>query len=216
MSLKKILENKNLIINSLFLNVSQKLELSLNEFLILVYFDNLVNKSFDIKQMTDIIKLDESTALIAFNKLIDKKLISIDAQKNSAGKIDEKVNLDGFYSLIVEDFKNNSSHNKKDDIYGVFEKEFARPISSMEYEIINAWLDKSFTEELILGALKEAVYNGVTNLRYIDKILYEWQRKGFKSMQDVNKHLSNRTTKVKQLDEENNLFDYNWLDEDNE
>ena len=47
----------------------------------------------------------------------------------------------------------------------------------MEYEIINAWLLKGFSEELVLGALKEAVYNGVSSLRYIDKILFEWQKK---------------------------------------
>ena len=28
-----------------------------------------------------------------------------------------------------------------------------------------------YSEELIVGALKEAVYNGVNNFRYIDKIL---------------------------------------------
>ncbi len=41
----------------------------------------------------------------------------------------------------------------------------------MEYEIIGAWVEKGFKEQLILEALKEAVYNGVTSLRYIDKIL---------------------------------------------
>ena len=59
----------------------------------------------------------------------------------------------------------------------------------MEYEIINAWLEKSYSEEMIIGALKEAVYNGVNNLRYIDKILYEWSKKGFKNMNDVSNHL---------------------------
>ena len=47
-------------------------------------------------------------------------------------------------------------------------------LSPMEYEIIKAWLDNDMSEELIKEALKEATFNGVSNLRYIDKILYEW------------------------------------------
>jgi len=40
---------------------------------------------------------------------------------------------------------------------------------------------------LIKEALKEAVLNGVNNLKYIDKILYEWCKKGYKKAQDVHK-----------------------------
>ena len=80
----------------------------------------------------------------------------------------------------------------------------------MEYEIINAWLQHNYTEELIIGALKEAVYNGVKNFRYIDKILYEWNKKGFKTMNDVNNHLQRSDEKK----EESELFDYNWLDDE--
>ncbi len=97
-------------------------------------------------------------------------------------------------------------------MYTFFEKEFGRTISSMEYEIIHAWLEKGFSEELILGALKEAVYNGVNNLRYIDKILYEWQKKGYKTMKDVEKNNFKRNNEKTEMKE---LFDYNWLD-DNE
>ena len=60
----------------------------------------------------------------------------------------------------------------------------------MQYEIIKAWIEeKKYSEEIIIGALKEAVYNGVSNFRYIDKILYEWSKKGIKTMNDVKTHL---------------------------
>ena len=121
----------------------------------------------------------------------------------------EVINLDYFYTMIDENFKKEEKRKEEVDIYTTFETEFGRPISSMEYEIIRAWLEKGFSEELILGALKEAVYNGVNNLRYIDKILYEWQRKGYKTMNEV----SNRNIQAQTDSKE--LFDYNWLD-DNE
>lgn len=215
MNLKKILENKNIVVNTLFITPAINMNLSLTEFMILIYFDNLVSKEFDIKQLVNVLKIDENSALIAFNHLIEKRLISVNVSKNGSNKINEFVNLDGFYSIIEETYNHDTKKQEKVDIYTVFEKEFARPISSMEYEIINAWLDKSFTEELILCALKEAIYNGVTNLRYIDKILYEWQRKGVKNAEDVEKILNNRS---KKKDNQNNdeLFDYNWLEENND
>ena len=83
----------------------------------------------------------------------------------------------------------------------------------MEVEIIKAWLDKMYSEELILEALKEAVYNGATNIRYVDTILYEWNKNNLKTKEDVEKHLQNRY-KEKKL-EDTALYDYNWL-EDND
>ena len=35
--------------------------------------------------------------------------------------------------------------------------------------------------------LKEAIYNGISNFRYIDRILYEWNKKGLKNKEDVGK-----------------------------
>ena len=214
MKLKQFLQYKNFVVNSLFVSQALKLNLSLIEFMIIIYFDNSSTKEFNIQNLTENLGIDESSLLVAFNKLIDKKLLSVLVSKNNVNKIVETINLDGFYALIDGDFKEEVVGQKTNDIYNIFEKEFGRPISSMEYEIINAWLDKNFSEELILGALKEAIYNGVTNLRYIDKILYEWQRKGFKTMNDVEKHMTNRI-KNKEAESSNDLFDYNWLDENN-
>ena len=214
MKLKQFLQYKNFVVNSLFVSQALKLNLSLIEFMIIIYFDNSGTKEFNIQNLTENLGIDESSLLVAFNKLIDKKLLSVLVSKNNVNKIVETINLDGFYALIDGDFKEEVMGQKTNDIYNIFEKEFGRPISSMEYEIINAWLDKNFSEELILGALKEAIYNGVTNLRYIDKILYEWQRKGFKTMNDVEKHMTNRI-KNKEAESSNDLFDYNWLDENN-
>ena len=81
----------------------------------------------------------------------------------------------------------------------------------MEYEIINAWLDNNTTEDIILGALKEATYNGVKSFRYIDKIIYEWGKKGFKNMEDVKNYINN-SYKQNTSKKDPELFDYDWLD----
>jgi len=186
------------------------LNLSLEEFLMLTYFDNDYNNYLNMELLCKNTGLNIDQSYEIFNKLLSKKLITIDSDKDTEGRMIERVNLNNFYNLTLEEQKEEDNEKKKTDIYSAFETEFGRTITSMEYEIINAWLEKGYTEELIKGALKEAVFNGVSNLRYIDKILYEWNKKGFKAMKDVNNHLYSH----KPNQDKKELFDYNWLDDD--
>lgn len=67
--------------------------------------------------------------------------------------------------------------SRRKDLFSVFESEFARPLSPIEYETIVGWLDQDqFSDALINAALKEAVFAGKVNFRYIDRILLEWRR----------------------------------------
>jgi DNA replication protein len=66
---------------------------------------------------------------------------------------------------------------RRKDLFTVFESEFARPLSPIEYETIVNWLDQDqYSDSLIMTALKEAVFAGKVHFRYIDRILIEWQR----------------------------------------
>ncbi len=199
------------ITNNLFTKKAIALKLSLEEFLMLTYFDNDYNNYLNIDELSQNIGISTDKAYEVFTNLLSKKIIDIKTEKDIEGRLIEKVSLDNFYEMIILDENENTKKEIKTDIYNEFENEFARPITSMEYEIINAWLNNNYSEELIIGALKEAVYNGVKNLRYIDKILYEWNKKGFKTMNDVNNHLQKKDN-IKKEDSE--LFDYNWLDDE--
>ena len=87
------------------------------------------------------------------------------------------------------------------NIFELFESEFGRTLSPMEYEIINGWKENDVTEEIIVLALKEAIYNGVSNFRYIDKIIYEWNKKGIKK-------------KVVEEEATSNIFEFDWLNDE--
>ncbi|ANE47926.1 DNA replication protein DnaD [Paenibacillus swuensis] len=70
-----------------------------------------------------------------------------------------------------------SVKKKEDNVFLMFEREFARPLSPMECETISGWLDLDrYSLELITAALKESVFAGKLNFRYIDRILLEWSR----------------------------------------
>ena len=184
-------------------------KLNLEEVLLLIYFMNEDVPTFDVEQINKITMISVNMILDSFTSLTNKGLISIDVIKENSG-VKEVVNLDPTYMCMVGGLMKNNKKVVNNNIFEKFEKEFSRTLSPMEYEIINDWLDKNISEELILGALKEATYNGVNNLRYIDKIIYEWNKKGFKNMEDVNNHLRNRNTSDKSVKE---ISDYNWLDE---
>ena len=184
-------------------------KLNLEEVLLLIYFMNEDVPTFDVEQINKITMISVNKILDSFTSLTNKGLISIDVIKENSG-VKEVVNLDPIYKCMIDGLMKNNKKVVNNNIFEKFEKEFSRTLSPMEYEIINDWRDKNISEELILGALKEATYNGVNNLRYIDKIIYEWNKKGFKNMEDVNNHLRNRNTSDKSVKE---ISDYNWLDE---
>lgn len=209
MPILEILSEKRFSVSSHLIKVAISLNLSLNEFLLLMYFEDATDKTFDVGKITTILSLDEKSILSAFNKLLNLNLIKMETSKDNSNRHCEIISLVPMYKSLVEQKNDEEKEKNKENIFEVLEKELGRSISPMEYEIINAWLEKGTSEEMILGAVKEAVYNGVSSLRYIDKIIYEWSKKGYKNMVDVKKGLESRTKKKDQI-----LFDYNWLDEE--
>ena len=97
-----------------------------------------------------------------------------------------------------------------ENIYSIFENELGRTLSPLEYEKIKEMVT-SYGQELVVEALKEAVYNRANNLRYIETILSEWNKKGYKSKVDI---LKDRENYRKKKTDNIKLPDIDWLNED--
>ena len=172
----------------------------------------------DIDSICKTLCLSSDDVMEAFNGLMIKGLAQLESVKDKDLKmITEKVSINHVYEEITLDIQKSSEVEVTDDVYKKFEHELGRPMSSMELEIINGWISKGIKEEIIIGALKEAVYNGVTRFNYIDKIIFEWDSKGFKTMDDVKKHQELRR-KEKSKDKviskkEQAILDFDWLGE---
>ncbi len=203
--------NKKFVVDANFIREASKLNLSLSEFLLLLYFENADDLTFDLDIISKKLKVDKEEIMNAFNSLLSKQMISLISEKNEAGKRYDKVSLEGFYQNIQESRSKEKKGKIKEDIFTKFESEFRRPLTGTEFEIIKTWLEKMYNEDLIIKALEEAVYNGATNIRYIDTILYEWSKKGFNTREDVENYYKNRYESKKL--EETNVFDYNWLED---
>lgn len=198
--------SNNLIVPGYLVKYLSDLDLNTNELLLLLYLLN--NKEylvFDPNRISNDLYLDQHIVLEIIDSLSEKKYISIEMKKEN-GIIEEFISLDLFFAkinscLISSDKKDNSI-----DIYSKIEKEFGRTLSPVEYETINKWIEGNIPMDLILSALREAVLNGVGSIRYIDKILFEWNKKGYKSSADIiNKKSSNDIVEE--------IYDYDWLNE---
>ena len=212
--LEKLVKENDYSFKIQLFKIIKDYELNINELLLLIYFLNQNNPVLDTKLISDITNMPEKDILEAFTTLNAKGLINIDVSKNDKGMVLETINLDNLYKSMISNMNIDYKNKSKNDIFAIFEKEFSRTLSPMEFELINGWLSAGIEEDLIIGALKEATYNGVSNFRYIDKILYEWGKKGFKNMNDVNNHLKKRDSKNSDNNENEVLFDYNWLEDD--
>ena len=216
----EIFKQGNMVIPIYFLQHYKKFNLKMDEFIFLMYLYNLGNKFlFDPMKFSNDLNLDMIEVMGYIGGLTDKHFLRVEVLKNEKGLMEEVVILDDFYnkiSMITIDEVNSSSKNDDSNIFEIIEKEFGRTLSPIEYEIIKAWLDGDFSEEIIKEAIKEATFNNVSNLRYIDKILYEWRKSGIKTAGDVEKNRKKRNDSRNQPDEniDMDIIDYNWFDDD--
>lgn len=211
---EKLLESINnenhYTVDKLVLNKAKEMNLDVNSLILLIYFLNQKNKEiFNYKKIIEDLNFNEKELLDSISMLKEKKMLSIYMEKNESGILEEKVDISSFYDIIFSKLLESSEEKTKEqDLFDCFEKEFGRTLSPMEYEIINSWLEQQISTELILAALKETVFNGVNNLRYVDKILYEWNKKGIKKASEIVKN--ERKTEEEKTE---NYYEYDWLNE---
>jgi len=214
-----IFKNGNIVVPLYLLKNYKELNLEMDEFIFLMYLYNLGDKFlFDPNKFSNELGIDTTSIMNYIGVLTDKGLIRVEVLKNDKNVMEEVVSLAGFYDKLTcltvgEVTKESDTVNS--NIFELIEKEFGRTLNSSEYEIIKAWLDDNYSEELIKEALNEAVNNNVSSIRYMDKILYEWAKKNIKNAEDVHMMKNKRRdNEEKDIEIDTEVFDWNWLDDE--
>ena len=218
----EIFKQGNMVIPLYLLQHFKDLKLKLEEFIFLMYLYNLGdNFVFDPTKFGNDLNMSLVEVMSFIEALTDKKFIRVESKKNDKGIMEEFIIMDDFYSkltlITIDEVNKETNDASKSDIFEVIQKEFGRTISPIEYEIIKAWIESGINESVIKEAVKEATFNGVSNLRYIDKILYEWGKLGVKTVEDVEKNRMKRNnTNKNQVNEEVDMdvIEWNWFDDD--
>lgn len=218
----EIFKQGNMVIPLYLLQHFKDLKLKLEEFIFLMYLYNLGdNFIFDPTKFGNDLNMSLVEVMSLIEVLTDKKFIRVESKKNDKGIMEEFIIMDDFYSkltmITIDEVNKETNDVSKSDIFEVIQKEFGRTISPIEFEIIKAWIESGINESVIKEAVKEATFNGVSNLRYIDKILYEWGKLGVKTVEDVEKNrIKRNNTNKNQVNEDVDMdvIEWNWFDDD--
>ena len=202
-----LLKSKDVYFPKLLLLNYKKLKLNEAELIIIIF---LINSSeYNPKIISDAMDIKLPLLLEMIALLEEKGILKIKLEKVNNIQV-EVANLDGLYEKLALILMGEKTSEKESTIYDTFEQELGRTLSPIEYELVGEWLNNN-SEEILKLALKEATYNGVSNFRYIDRIIHEWNKKGIKTREDVLKN--NEEFKRKKVAPKQELFDYDWLNE---
>lgn len=215
-----VIKSGNIIIPLYIYKEFPKLNIDMDSFMFLMYLYSKGNKiPFDINKLSEEFFCDLKTIMKYIATLQEKKLIEIKVLKNDKNIMEEFIYLDFFYeklslNIVGEVAEEQEKEIEKEDVFSILERELNKQLSPIEIEIVKAWKESNYSDEVIKEAIKEAVINGVPNLRYIDKILYEWAKKGLKNKDDIEKNRKEFREKENNKPKKVDLFDYDWMEDD--
>ncbi len=220
--LVEMYKDGNIVVPLYIFKKYKEFNITLNEFIFLMYLCNKGNQIlFDPNGFSNELNIELEEIMEMVSDLGEKNLLKVEVVKSEKKVMEEIIQLDDFYNklslITMDDINSSKQDSSNNNVFEIIEKEFGRTLSPIEFEIIQAWLDNGISQELVIEALKEATFNGVSNLRYIDKILYEWGKDGVKTKMDVEKRKQKRKKNI-QKDEEKDLdldiMEWDWFDEE--
>lgn len=212
-NVRKILMDRPLVIPRIIINNYKKLNITEEELIILIFIiDYGVDLEYNPSIFVQELNIDKYKVLELINSLKEKNILTILIKKENKKISSEYISLQPLYDKIMNIVMDNKEKQIEIDenIYSIFENELGRTLSPLEYEKIKEMVT-SYGQELVVEALKEAVYNRANNLRYIETILSEWNKKGYKSKADI---LKDRENYRKKKTDNIKLPDIDWLNED--
>ncbi|NVY95817.1 DnaD domain protein [Lactobacillus sp. DCY120] len=182
-------------INNLILQNLPRLQMTSDEFLL--YLNLRMFQELGVRfPATE--QLEQNTGFTAdqiyqlLQSLIQKKLIRIESQNQQGQKYQDCYDLSPTLKRLMDHDQASDPNPLNNDLQTLFQKievEFGRTLSPLERETIQAWLvEDHYPVELITLALKEAVLNQVYSLKYMDRILLNWEKQHIQTAQQLQKY----------------------------
>jgi DNA replication protein len=139
-----------------------------------------------------------------FESMKAKGLVAYSSERDAKGRVFTKMDFLPLYNKLLtanltgEEVGAVASAPEEDlsraKIFSLVEQEFGRPLTPLELEEIRNWFDVDhYKPELIAAAVQEAVLYQTLSLRYIGSILATWQKKNFRSVQEVRANQQRRS-----------------------
>lgn len=116
---------------------------------------------------------------VVYSGLISKKIISNEFDSNNI----MYTSFDGIYKQLIEFISNegndevNKTKKEDEDVFKYIETFFNRPLSPLEFDVIQSWKNRKYEFNLIKAACELAQQTGNKSIRYIDTIIFEESKK---------------------------------------
>ncbi|ADX24800.1 hypothetical protein SDSE159_12160 [Streptococcus dysgalactiae subsp. equisimilis] len=196
MSFLEHYKSGNLVLPSALLFHYKDIFKSLDDFLVWQFFylqnttkrDDLAPSQIANALGKSVADINKVISSLTSQELLDMKTIEL------AGEIeiifDASPVLAKLDQLLASQASTNSEHqtepNHFKQLVDEFERELGRFLSPFELEDLEKSLREDKTDpDLIREALKEAVFNGKTNWKYIQAILRNWRKEGIVNLRQV-------------------------------
>ena len=208
--LNEIIKSKTVNIPLYVLRMCREFNLNVDELILLLFLYDKDGELFDPSYISQNLNMEMDKVLESISSIVDKGLISVVTKTNDLKIREEVFDLSALYDKITLKIINelNSKEEKSVNVYDIIETELARKLTPMECEMIDDWKNNNYPNELIVEGIREATLNGVKSLRYIDKILYEWNKNGYKKREDIKRNPEKK--------EKVEIYNCDWLESDEE
>lgn len=186
-------------ISNILLHHYHELGMSTAQLVVYLEFKSYLDRGIidpDIRQIAQHLQTDENQVFELLHQMMSNKLVVQQMRRLDDGKEDAfwdftpLINkLSAFNEQKVTAKINTSNGNQRQKTFNKIEAEVGRPLSPMEMQIVNDWIDRDHYPAAIIDlALRQAVMNNALSLQYMDRILRNWFRQGLKSVHDVQEH----------------------------
>lgn len=191
---------------NILLDQFHQLELSGDEMVLLLYIFSQINRGKSSEDMTRTSSdLGWSSHKVSDNlsQLMNKDYLQIELVPNKEGKQADHYTLRPLFDKLDEiNFQQSAQStqsipntkklpsNEGLNIVTSFEQEFGRQLTQIELETLNDWVNISkYDEKLVQLALKQAVLNQALSLKYIDRILLNWEKKNIRTADEAQRDI---------------------------
>ncbi|UQS83565.1 DnaD domain-containing protein [Bombilactobacillus thymidiniphilus] len=192
-AIQELINAGNTTINNLLLVNIGRLKMTGDEFLLWTNIRMYQEKGIQFPATKD---LADNTGLTAdqiyqvLQSLLNKQFIKINSAADQKQVYQDCYDLTPLYQQLLgqpiasqETLASTNSTNQLQILFQKIEVEFGRPLSPIERQTIQEWLTQDhYDPELITLALREAVLNQVYSLKYMDRILLNWEKHNIKTV----------------------------------
>lgn len=163
----------------------------------------------DIDMLFNKYGFDEQVMIALFSYASDKRALHLKYIQTVA---------DGWYKCNIKTFDDLDTYFAKREKINIYKKEISnklrlnRALTTFEEDYVEKWTQEyNFGMEIIDLALQRSTTKNNAGFAYFDKLLTDWHEKDYKTVSDVQNHLSSiseKTTRTKQVEKLSNQFEY--------